>query len=354
MAVNQYSKEELLSRLSHRPAYIVNRNIEVGESAKPSFSKIQREPQSSAGLFDTLPLELFQATLDHLDLQSLSRLSRVCLRAKVVVESLRAYKDLVRVAGHIFPTLRNTELLGFHPVATLHKTLCSDKCVSCGLYGAFLHLLSAERCCYACFTCNPGLWVIPLDFASAYFKLTMEQLTTLPTMRHPLEGSNSIIPRPQRTLTIVRAAKELAIQNQGDAYPMARTKPATRNALLYQNAPLRCPRHEITFWAACEGMQPDNCLYEGMGTVAFPSLIGNKVENGLWCGGCAHTYGLIITRQLDRDVLSRLAPPDCNLLQFARDLKYRAMSEAEFLEHAQHCFGAAKAMAQPWVGFVGI
>jgi hypothetical protein len=100
MASIELSKEDVLSQLSHGPRYILTGNITVCESAKLSLTKIQREPRSSIGLLKNLPLEILHAELNHLDLQSLSRVSRVSSRGKVVAKSLPAYEDLGSAAGH--------------------------------------------------------------------------------------------------------------------------------------------------------------------------------------------------------------------------------------------------------------
>ena len=183
MTSSTFSEDELLSHLACRPKHVLDRVIPSDESAKPSFSKIERKAQSSLGSLGNLPLELLHITFSHLDLRSLSRLSRVSLLGKIVVESIPAYKCLLMSAGHIFRILSRTRVITLHSTAALYVTLRSDRCVSCGKYGAFLLLLSCERCCRACLSHNQSLWMITRSFARDCFQLTKEEVKTLPTMR---------------------------------------------------------------------------------------------------------------------------------------------------------------------------
>ncbi|KAH8728358.1 F-box domain-containing protein [Phaeosphaeriaceae sp. PMI808] len=358
----EFSKEDLLSHLSHRPRYILTANISVDESVKLSLSKIQREPQLSVGLLDDLPLELLHDILNYLDLQSLSQFSRVSLRGRVIAESLPAYRDLTSAAGHIFQTLSRTRVIGLHSVAALQTALRSNRCISCGQYGAFLFLLSSERCCFACLSFNQSLWLIPLPFARACFGLTRQQSKALPTMRS-IPGTyfvrRSISRLRPTTLTSARAAKELAIKVHGSTDAIARilatkhlrtTIPKPYTGIWYQNAPLQPFSQDILTLKSIGSVPNDE--FGGTGSVTFPSMVGNVVESGLWCRGCERTFELYRFQKLDRDVVSRLAPLGCDAFRFIKGLQYRARSEAEFLEHAQHCYSATEVMTKRWVGLL--
>lgn len=225
MPNDEFSQEELLSHLSHRPRYILNGVISVEESAKLSLSKVQRTCQSSIGRLDKLPLELLHATLSYLDLQTLSYFLRVSLSGKAIVESLPAYRDLLSSAGHVFPILKRTRAIHLHSVATLHAALHSDRCASCGNFGAFLSLLASERCCFACLSRNQSLWMVTPTFARDCFDLTRQEAKALPVMRS-IPGRYFVRRRISRlrsvTLTSVKAAKELALKFPRSTQDMAR------------------------------------------------------------------------------------------------------------------------------------
>jgi len=362
MAGNDFSKRDLTSYLSHRPRYILKGNISVSEAVKLPISKIQRELQSSIGLLDNLPLELLHALLNYLDLQSLSRILRVSLRGKAIVESLPAYRDLASTAGNIFQILSYTRLIGLHSATTLQAALHSDRCISCGQYGAFLFLLSSKRCCFACLSFNQSLWLIPLAFARDCFNLTRQQVKDLPTMRsipgkHFVRRSISRL-RPIK-LTSVHATKELAIKVHGSVEAIARNLAIERlstttrkpyNAVWYQDAPLLPFSQDILTLKSIGNAPNDD--FGGMGSIAFPSILENEVENGLWCRGCERTFELYRLQKLDREVVSRLMPPGCDAFKFLMGLQYRARSEVEFLEHAHHCYSATEVITKRWVGLL--
>ncbi|KAF2807883.1 uncharacterized protein BDZ99DRAFT_478406 [Mytilinidion resinicola] len=132
MTESNFSDDDIFLHLSCRPRHILDNVIPVDESTKPTFTPFQRECRSSLGQLDKLPLEILHESLGYLHLQSLSRLSRVSLRGKAVVESLREHGNIVSAAGHTFEILNRARILGLHSVTTLHAALCSERSISCG------------------------------------------------------------------------------------------------------------------------------------------------------------------------------------------------------------------------------
>jgi hypothetical protein len=361
MSEVQFSQEELLSHLAHRPRYILNGVISVDESVKLSFARSQRDCQSSSiGQLDKFPLEILHATFNYLDLQSLSRLSRVSLRATVAVESLPAYRDLSLLAGHTFRILNQTKTISLHSAVTLHAALCSHRCASCGKYGAFLFLLSCERSCFACLSRNQSLWMISLPGARDFFTLKDLDLKTLPVIQS-IPGTYSIDRRISRKrsirLTSVREAKELALKVHGSSEAISRASKYanTRDFNFYksrwlQAAPLE-PLAEDPLSLKDVGNTPSDDLC-GTGSVPFPSMSPSGAESGIWCRGCERTFELYRLDKLDWDTVSRLVPPGCDPFEFLEGLQYRAMSQAEFLEHAKHCHSAREVITRRWIGLV--
>lgn len=359
MVNEQFSQEEVLGHLAYRPHYILRRVILVDESAKLSFSNIQRNCQSSIGRLDELPIELLHAIFEILDLESLSRVSRVSLRGKNIVESLPAYRDLLLSAGHIFRILSRTRVINRHSSATLHAALHADRCVSCGDYGAFLFLLTFERCCIACISGNQSLWMVPLSVAGDCFNLTKTELKTLPTMRSiPRKYSvkNSVSRQRPIRLTSVKAAKERALQVHGSIDAMARSlaekRPHMTLTKFYktrwlQDAPLQpLSQDPLTLEYVSNTPNDDFC---GMGCVPFPSMTGSNIETGMWCRGCERTSQLYHDQKLNASEVSWLVPPGCETYRYMNGIQYRARSEAEFLEHAEHCYSAREVITRRWI-----
>jgi hypothetical protein len=156
MSHEEASPDELISRLSHRPRGIINGVISLSEPARYSSIKCVTNT-SSVGVLECLPLELLQYIFSMLDLQSLSRVSRVSTRGKCMVELLPAYRDLMERAPHIFTILGRVDFINVHSIGILYRALLSEICISCREYGAFLFLPTCERCCYECLFRNRSL-----------------------------------------------------------------------------------------------------------------------------------------------------------------------------------------------------
>ena len=156
MSCGQFSPQELTSCLSHRPRYTLNGMISISVSAAEP-SAIQGDSSSSSiGLLDTLPLELLHSIFNMLDFRSLSRLSLVSIRGKVLIKSPPTYQNLIEHALRALTALCQTRIISLFSVVALHATLRSEQCISCGEYGAFLLLPTCERCCYECLCRNPS------------------------------------------------------------------------------------------------------------------------------------------------------------------------------------------------------
>jgi hypothetical protein len=351
MSCEQPSPDERSSRLSYRPDYILNGMISIPEPAKPSA--IKRDPSSSSiGLLDILPVELLQYTLHMLDFRSLSRLSRVSLQGNEVVRSLPAYRNLMEHAPHALVALGHTRLISLHSANVLYGILLLEQCVSCGDYGAFLFLPTCERCCYECLHSNQSLWVIPPSLARKCFGLTLSQSKRLPIMRS-IPGvyfvGHRISRRWQLQLTSVKAAKELGIMIHGSTENMAETLAARRSGGItekesytfrwLQAAPLQPPHQDLSRLPT-EGNVP-NDDYCGMASIPFPSLLqNNTLQNGLWCRGCDRTFERYRFRKLAPNVVSDLVSPGCDAFRIFLGMHRRARSNAGFLEHITHCYGA--------------
>ncbi|KAF2802824.1 uncharacterized protein BDZ99DRAFT_454540 [Mytilinidion resinicola] len=362
MTESNFLDDDIYLHLSHRPRYILNGVISIDDSTKPASTIIQRECRSSLGQLDNLPLEILHESLTYLDLQSLWRLSRVSLRGKAIVESLREHRNLVTSAGYTFEILNRARILGLHSVTTLYAALYSKRCISCDAYGPFLLLLSAERCCFGCLAVNQSLWMISLPLVGECFGLTKQQLRALPIMRSipgKYRVAHSVSHQRSIRLTTVKAAKELALKVHGSLEALATKFPldarniATVNKLdtltWYRQAELRPLSHDpLTIKDV--GIRPrDN--FCGMGAIPFPSLLKNGTEQGLWCRGCEFTYKTgVAIEEMDPSTLSGLVPQGCDADQFLLRIQYRAWSKADFLQHAKHCHSTAAVISQKWIG----
>lgn len=355
MVSTGFTDEDVFRHLSHRPQYIVDGPISIDETAKVHWTPMLRQSGSSPGQLG-LPLEILHWICGYLDLQSLSRLSRISLHAKSAVESFPVYRNLTKVAGHTFEILGQTRVVSCHSVSTLCAAFHSNRCISCGAYGPFLLLISAERCCFPCLVVNQSLWMTSLPLARKCFGLTTRQSKSLPIMRS-VPGKYCVPHHISRQkpiwLTSVRAAKELALKVHGSLEALTRSCPLDPCKLQefqieilnwYRQAPLHPLSSDPVGMNDVENRPRDR--FGGMGSVPFPSSIGGALEQGLWCRGCELTYENYATEGIDSETLSRLVPRDCHADQYLLRLQYRAWSRAELRQHAKHCHSADAIISQ--------
>ena len=326
--------------------------IKVDKSPMPSSIKRAPGISASLGRLDTLPLEILHCIFAALDFQSLSRVSKTCLRGIEVVESLREYRDMIRHAPRAIAALGRTRQVCYHAASTLHNTLLSKECASCGRFGAFLFLPTCKRCCYDCLWQNPSLWVMPISAAAKCFGLPTSLVKTLPTMLS-LPGNYQVrfgvsVTRRRRLVSLA-AAKKLAIDHFGSEERVAGLLEVRRTAGLssqeyfdlrwLQAAPMQPPGPEISTRVKEADTPNDSC--SGVASIPFPHLsTGNKLEHGLWCKGCEHTFRLWSQNGVVPDNFSRSLDETENVRRALSAVRDRARSTTALLEHTTRCSGA--------------
>ncbi|KAG9228341.1 hypothetical protein BJ875DRAFT_489968 [Amylocarpus encephaloides] len=181
MDLDDYTTDVLIERVSWRPRYILNSMVTIRDAIRPVF--VPRIPGSSnIGLLSTLPPELLNIVFELLDFWSLSRFARVCHQGKATVESLPAYRDLIKHAFTTLAAFGRTELITFHSAASIYTALLSEKCVACEQFAPFLFLPTSERCCYECLHRDRSLRVISSGMVRKCFGLMPKDLRRIPSM----------------------------------------------------------------------------------------------------------------------------------------------------------------------------
>ena len=349
MAADNYNTEDLITRLSWRPHYILNSMI---RDSKPIQSTVlQTFKPYSTGCLDVLPLEILQRTLNLLDFRSLSRLAHVCHGGRAAVQSLPAYRDLIKYASPALVALNRTELIIFHPAISIYAALHSGNCSSCQNYGPFLFLPTCERCCYECLCSNPSMRVITNGMAKIHFGISPKDLRRIPAMLS-VPGTYSVrytVTRRKRTkLVSLKQARELGVAVHGSEEAMGKFV-ALRN-----NGKLTCQQLHVGKWLKASFEKPQshyqtvsisyantpNDRFCGMASVVFPSLRQNGVlENGLWCYGCRFKFeNYYRTRELDSTTELRLAGAEP--IKALMRPEYQARSKSEFIGHVRECKGS--------------
>ncbi|KAF5601683.1 uncharacterized protein FSUBG_8048 [Fusarium subglutinans] len=310
--------------------------------AKPSKIHPER-PVSCFGLLGSLPAELLLITVDPLDFQSLSRLSRTCLRAKRVVENFVPYQQVIQHAPKVPTALIKTNLAGHYPPSVVYRTLRTDRCVSCTDFGAFLYLPTCERVCFECLNQNRGLWMITIPMAKKYFGLTYQQVQTLPIMRiipgrYCLRTRDKTHQNPFR-LVSVKAVKSLAIQVHGSVENLAAFLPylGTRaeytiaqynfyNKLKrFHEAPVEAPGCDMSKLPQLPLDASDS--FAGVSSLRAPYITDTGADWGQLCKGCKITHRDFRYHALPGTVHARLCSPKVLNLAWGGQIDEIALAE---------------------------
>ncbi|KAI5458181.1 F-box domain-containing protein [Mariannaea sp. PMI_226] len=342
--------EETLRRFSQQLYHLLDAVITVSSPSKLSNVMDANKQRSSIGALDKLPTEILYAVLNTLDLQSISRFSRVSSRGRLVTQSLRSYRTLLNLAPCTVEALSRTGLLSVHSAATLETALRADRCTCCPFYGAFLFLLTCERCCWYCLSYHPSLRAISSRAARRFFCLLPRHIKQLPVLRS-IPGRYRISGKDVNTsysLVSARMARDLGISIHGSKENLVNVfaargenSRATNTGRYLQGVSIDVSNPDPLAIPSQGNTPPDD--FFGLATIPFPSLSTPEVvDNGNWCKGCQHTHELYRWRWLDTTILEKIVPGQLDPQRVLLGLERRARSRSEFLAHVKSCYGAWK------------
>lgn len=138
---------------------------------------------STMGLLDILPLEIRQAILLNLDIQSLTGLRRVSQSRRLDVDLLPKYKTLRTQAPELLRAVISIGTSGRTTVFDLHGALVTQDCFLCGDFAAYIYLLSCSRVCTLCLIERVETLPMLPSHAKDKFGLDNKALSRLPTLR---------------------------------------------------------------------------------------------------------------------------------------------------------------------------
>ncbi|KAI1122291.1 hypothetical protein F5Y10DRAFT_287343 [Nemania abortiva] len=354
MSVLQTDSDELISKLACE-RYLGDM-IRCIPPARPSTIQHRRVP-SSIGLLDTLPTELLFLTLELLDFQSLSRISRVSVRGKAVVEALPAYRDMMEYAPTTLTALGKTRLLRYHSASLLLQTLRTAKCVSCFDFGGFLFLPTCERICFECLYANHAFRMTTIAIAKRCFGLTESHLQRIP-ITYSIPGTYGMKLNLSRRrvcrLVSIKQVKQLGIEIHGSAEALGKFMPTGQSGKMtfrefriikqFHDAPLEPPGCDMSRLQEKSNLVEDD--FGGMASMRFPYLTRSGPDMGYLCRGCQITHKHQRRGLLPPNVLPDLVPPGVNPSRPFSAMKSRLRSRDGFLEHIRHCYGASQLLNQ--------
>lgn len=145
-----------------------------------SFDEYARIPRHHGFSNGKLPMELVQMIHVHLDLQSLSRLSRVSRADKELVDNLLEYKRILSLAPYLASALVGLGVVQQFSVREINHVLYTTKCSDSGhgcssnrkkncpinctpRFGAFISLRSMKRFCERCWLVKDNPIYVKVD-----------------------------------------------------------------------------------------------------------------------------------------------------------------------------------------------
>jgi hypothetical protein len=319
--------------------------MDVTAPIQPNRFHLQVPPTSNLGNLDVLPSELIQLTLNDLDFRSLFRLGAVSHRGREVVQSHRAFRDLIM---HAYPTLvalGRTELLQWHSSASLCTTLQSEACVSCSQYEPLI------------FSSRPANDVATRAFITIYhFGLNSEDFKSVPILRTiPRTG---LVPPPllsqnRLELVSVKSTKRIALAIHGSEEALSGLILDDRDSSVGSNL-----RRSLVS-ASVEPLEKDMSMYflplmhkpmdmfSDMGSILYPSLsVINQPENGHWCKGCQQEFQRFTQTGILDSKYRHQAPDVEHAIGMLMWQVHQARSRTKFLQHVKVCIGVGKLQSE--------
>ncbi|KAI9878987.1 MAG: hypothetical protein M1830_009916 [Pleopsidium flavum] len=293
-------------------------------------------PNSSAfsatlGELNRLPLELVQAILLKLDLQSLTTFRSVNHRARHVVDYLPLYKEVVTYAKDALRALLALNLAKYFTTAQLYDALRSEDCTLCGGFGGWINFLGCHRCCLSCI--HEAKELLPLSYVRAKisFGLKHESLQQVPQFEAQpgFYTHNRQKALGQNTFVDQRTAMQIGISTHGGIEKMEKFASQQLNPWI---AGVHCVADNLHGREALLDLLTEE-LRDGhdqkskdprrfLAIRAFPSLNSStkSLERGVSCNECRSSFEY-----------------DYPANQEASRLFNRLYSKAGYLRHLENC-----------------
>ncbi|KAH6675093.1 hypothetical protein B0J14DRAFT_450488, partial [Halenospora varia] len=152
------------------------------DNKRKSFASPRINPGSptwNASRLQSLPIELYQTCLQHLDVQSLTNMRRVSQYTRFAIDGIYQYGEIYKHTPQAVRACLSTEVACHVPLRRLHDALTSLECYYCktsqvylfdyeikenpkSRFGTYLSLYEAQRCCLFCLRNNPELKQVEL------------------------------------------------------------------------------------------------------------------------------------------------------------------------------------------------
>lgn len=131
-----------------------------------------RRPPVSSGLFQSLPVELFQMILYELDCQSLAQLAATNSALETFINGQDFYRLVVENCLNVISSAAQIYAPKALTAKQFYDAFKDPHCTGCGNLGPFIFLPSFSRCCRPCIGRKSHLSVMTVQDAYPLFKIS--------------------------------------------------------------------------------------------------------------------------------------------------------------------------------------
>lgn len=144
-----------------------------------------QQPMLITGPFCSMAPEIMWMIIPHLDLKTVSNLSRTCRYLRSVVSQEPTVRFIFTVMPSIPKILATTNLLGLHSLYDLVRETGHSQCRLCGDNASSVFLPTCERMCPNCLISDRRYALIPVEAIESAFNFSLSDLKKLPLIRAP-------------------------------------------------------------------------------------------------------------------------------------------------------------------------
>ncbi|TEY57114.1 hypothetical protein BOTCAL_0221g00040 [Botryotinia calthae] len=271
---------DLLTKLLATPTILHDKRGSAKVKYLPFVKTIIKQPitprQSSAGIFDTFPLEIRQEICKHLDFKSIVKFSQTSYAAKIIVDSLLLLTEITSKIPQFLKAIAQLGLLHVHSIATIAQVLNSSSCDFCPNFGSYFFPLTGSRCCFFCLSTELEFSLLRKDQAIEHFDLSS------------IEGLPSVIVKKFCLGTQTRMtelAECVSAQKVIDMYDSRRHKTIQHDTASEDQ--FQHPQHGLCW------MRQARCESSYAAAVAIPLLrdsMWHRYSGGYYCTPCIRSW----------------------------------------------------------------
>ncbi|KAF1845757.1 uncharacterized protein K460DRAFT_282437 [Cucurbitaria berberidis CBS 394.84] len=145
---------------------------------------LQRKPaERSAGVLETLSLELLHLILAQLDLISILNVRYVNKRCSDLTDSLPELQAIARYGQNALRGSLAINTAAAITVEKLHQQLFKKSCEKCGDFAPYLYLITCARVCFLCLSNADQYCPLGIDLIKRKYGLNYSIIQSLPHMK---------------------------------------------------------------------------------------------------------------------------------------------------------------------------